>query len=209
MTACAIVSPVGRAEGGRVVHRVAHDGRVGGAEDRRRHLVGDGRERVRDDRAEDRVRLGRRLLPRVCALDRDVLEHERVVRGRGRRSTPAARPRSCRTRRRAVGRRAAPSPIEARETTGASRRPWTSPKSAMRGRASPGAAGGVGAAARPPRGGPTTVRRSARITIGEPGSRRVPYRRSCSASKRSINAFVSISPGAPGTSTVMFQFCPR
>ena len=62
MTACAIVSPRRPAQGGRVVHRVAYDRRVGGAEDRRRHLVRDGRECVRDDRAQDRVRLGHRLL---------------------------------------------------------------------------------------------------------------------------------------------------
>ena len=190
--------PRRRAEGGRVVHRVAHDGRVSGAEDRRRHLVGDGRERVRDDRAEDRLRLGRCLLPRVCTLNRDVLEHERVVRRprttvhSGGTTTVVSYSST------SSGPSSGSSPIEARETTGASRRPWASPKSATRGRASPGAAGGVGAAARPPRGGPTTVRRSARITIGEPASRRVPYRRSCSASKRSINAFVSISPRRPG-----------
>ena len=41
VTACATVSPRRVAERGRVVHRVAHHGRVRGAEDRRRHLVGD------------------------------------------------------------------------------------------------------------------------------------------------------------------------
>ena len=40
---------VGVAERRGEVHAVAHDGRVCGAEDRRRHLVGDRRERVADD----------------------------------------------------------------------------------------------------------------------------------------------------------------
>ena len=43
------------AERGREVHHVAHDGGVGGAEDRGRHLVGDGGERVADDLLHDRV----------------------------------------------------------------------------------------------------------------------------------------------------------
>ena len=55
VTACATVSPDGVAERGREVHPVADDGRVRGAEDRRRHLVGDRRERVADDLLRDRV----------------------------------------------------------------------------------------------------------------------------------------------------------
>ena len=42
-------------EGGREVHAVADDGRMGGADDRRRHLVGDRLERVGDDLQRHRV----------------------------------------------------------------------------------------------------------------------------------------------------------
>ena len=62
------------AERGREVHRVADDRRVRRAEDRGRHLVGGGLERVCDEPARDRV--GVRAL--VAPLDRDVVEHERV-----------------------------------------------------------------------------------------------------------------------------------
>ena len=37
----------------------------------------------------------------------------------------------------------------------------------------------------------------------------LPYNADVGARLQTSNAFVSISPGAPGTSTVMFQFCPR
>ena len=43
------------AERGREVHAVADDGRVGGADDRRRHLVGDRLQRVRHDLQRHRV----------------------------------------------------------------------------------------------------------------------------------------------------------
>ena len=58
-------------------------------------------------------------------------------------------------------------------------------------------------------GGPTTVSRRARMTTGDPSSRRVPYWRSCSDSKLSTSASASNLPDSPGKSTVMFQFCPR
>ena len=46
---------LGVAERGREVHPVADDGRVRRADDRRRHLVGDRLERVRDDLERDRI----------------------------------------------------------------------------------------------------------------------------------------------------------
>ena len=58
------------AERGREVHPVAHDGRVRGAEDRRRHLVRDRGERVADDLLRDRVD--------ACGRSRERLQDERL-----------------------------------------------------------------------------------------------------------------------------------
>ena len=159
------------AEGGRVVHRVADDGGMGGAEDRRRHLVRDGGEGVADDRPQDRVRLRsppaavRRWSPPGRARARALRSAREPP------SIPAARPPSCRTRRRAAAPPAAPSrsrPAPARACRRARGR-----------RRSPRAASAAHAAlpprerreteASPPRGGPTTVRRSARICDRGPG----------------------------------------
>ena len=65
VTPCATVSPSRVADRGREVHAVADDGRVGGAEDRRRHLVGDRRERVADDLLGHRVDCDVRSLMRA------------------------------------------------------------------------------------------------------------------------------------------------
>ena len=89
---------LGVADDGREVHPVADDGRVRGAADRRRHLVGHRRERVADDLERDRVdarlsrhrasfqdqRAGCRVAPRRPAGRDDdgrvVLVHEQRAR---------------------------------------------------------------------------------------------------------------------------------
>ena len=102
MTACATVSPVGVAERRREVHHVAHDGRVRGAEDRRRHLVGD-RLRARSPTICCVIGSARR---RATPQPSSAPARARASRSR-RRAAPssrAARRRSCRTRRRAAAR---------------------------------------------------------------------------------------------------------
>ena len=156
-----------RCRRGREVHAVAHDGRVGGAEDRRRHLVGDRRERVAHDLQRDGVDRG----PLASAIG--ALQHERA-RGRVAAAVqPGGRRRSCRTRRRTSGRAPGSSPIDARERTGtSSARP---PKNALPRRGRPRVT--VPSMPRPVAGARRAERRQphrARISTGEPGSPRTP-----------------------------------
>ena len=100
--------------------------------------------------------------------------------------------------------------IAARASTGVATCPWTSPKSSEPRRRRSAFLRGSGR----DRGELSARWTDDRQTKGpdltwDPGSRRVPYWRSCSASNRSITTSVSIAPVSPGTSTSMLQFCPR
>ncbi len=199
----------GVAERGREVHPVAHDGRVRGADDRRRHLVGDRLEGVRDDLQRHGIGVAAESARPQSRRDL-LLEHERPRLEVAPHAPAAAeRRRSCRTRRRAAGpprrqprstpasARARPRPCR-RATCAASRRGRARARRRRRTRASPtrrrapragrhaprpASPAGRGRR-RAPRARPRSAREAPRAARGRPG-RAAARPRSPSSARRS------------------------